>query len=142
MITTRAYHALFMQNMLVMPTKEEFAEFHPPDFIIYNAGCFPANKYTTGVSSCWSFIGTLFRGVESHFGFPSFWKRRDGDSWDTICWRDEKRDFNVDDVFDAIEGMPTITLLLQCGRERRCHAFLWIIWHRENRPSQQIRDDD
>eukprot|EP00922_Rhytidocystis_sp_ex-Travisia-forbesii_P034963 GHVS01051931.1.p1 GENE.GHVS01051931.1~~GHVS01051931.1.p1 ORF type:complete len:622 (-),score=104.22 GHVS01051931.1:391-2166(-) len=49
-ITTRAYHALFMQNMLVMPTKEELIDFKP-DFIIYNAGCFPANRYTECVSS-------------------------------------------------------------------------------------------
>jgi phosphoenolpyruvate carboxykinase (ATP) len=49
-ITTRAYHALFMQNMLVMPTEEEQVNF-VPEFVIYNAGCFPANKYTKGMSS-------------------------------------------------------------------------------------------
>lgn len=49
-ITSRAYHALFMQNMLVMPTKEELAVFEP-DFTIYNAGCFPANRFTEGVTS-------------------------------------------------------------------------------------------
>ena len=48
-ITSRAYHALFMQNMLVMPEKKE--DFGAPDFIIYNAGCFPANRYTKGMSS-------------------------------------------------------------------------------------------
>lgn len=46
-ITSRAYHALFMQNMLVMPTKDELANFEP-DFTIYNAGCFPANRFTEG----------------------------------------------------------------------------------------------
>lgn len=49
-ITTRAYHALFMQNMLVLPTDEELASF-VPEFVIYNAGCFPANRYTKGMSS-------------------------------------------------------------------------------------------
>ena len=49
-ITTRAYHALFMQNMLVLPTHEEQADF-VPEFVIYNAGCFPANRYTKGMSS-------------------------------------------------------------------------------------------
>ncbi|CAD7942527.1 unnamed protein product [Amoebophrya sp. A120] len=48
-ITSRAYHALFMQNMLVMPDSKE--EFGSPDFIIYNAGCFPANRYTKGMTS-------------------------------------------------------------------------------------------
>ena len=46
-IASRAYHALFMQNMLVMPTREELASFEP-DFTIYNAGCFPANRFTEG----------------------------------------------------------------------------------------------
>ena len=49
-ITTRAYHALFMQNMLVLPTEEEQMNF-VPEFVIYNAGCFPANKYSKGLSS-------------------------------------------------------------------------------------------
>ena len=49
-ITCRAYHALFMQNMLVMPPKEELAHFKP-DFIIYNAGQFPANRLTSGMTS-------------------------------------------------------------------------------------------
>lgn len=48
-IASRAYHALFMQNMLVMPANKE--EFGTPDFIIYNAGCFPANRYTKGMTS-------------------------------------------------------------------------------------------
>merc|ERR550537_1178553 len=42
-ITTRAYHSLFMQNMLVKPEAEELNQFENP-FIIYNAGCFPANR--------------------------------------------------------------------------------------------------
>jgi phosphoenolpyruvate carboxykinase (ATP) len=49
-IATRAYHALFMQNMLVLPTEEEQANF-VPEFVIYNAGCFPANRYSKGMSS-------------------------------------------------------------------------------------------
>ena len=42
-MTSRAYHALFMRNMLVEPTAEEAANF-VPDFTILNAGCFPANR--------------------------------------------------------------------------------------------------
>lgn len=48
-IASRSYHALFMQNMLVMPTEGE--EFGVPDFIIYNAGAFPCNRHTKGMSS-------------------------------------------------------------------------------------------
>ncbi|KAL4080210.1 ATP-utilizing phosphoenolpyruvate carboxykinase [Scleroderma yunnanense] len=50
-ICARAYHALFMHNMLIRPTEEELANFGEPDFIIYNAGQFPANRFTKGMSS-------------------------------------------------------------------------------------------
>lgn len=45
---TRPYHALFMNNMIIRPTKEELKNsFKKPDFIIYNAGEFPATAGTT-----------------------------------------------------------------------------------------------
>ncbi len=50
-ICSRAYHALFMHNMLIRPTREQLADFGKPDFVIYNAGRFPANRFTTGMSS-------------------------------------------------------------------------------------------
>lgn len=50
-VCTRAYHALFMQNMLIMPSAEELAEFGEPDYIIFNAGQFPANRYTSEMTS-------------------------------------------------------------------------------------------
>ncbi len=50
-ICTRPYHALFMHNMLIRPTKEELANFGEPDFVIYNAGEFPANRQTKHMSS-------------------------------------------------------------------------------------------
>lgn len=50
-ICSRAYHALFMHNMLIPPTDAELADFGQPDFVIYNAGRFPANRYTTGMTS-------------------------------------------------------------------------------------------
>ncbi len=50
-ICERPYHALFMHTMLIRPTREELATFGKPDFVIYNAGRFPANKYTAGVTS-------------------------------------------------------------------------------------------
>ena len=50
-VCARAYHALFMHNMLIRPTVEELKEFHHPDFTIYNAGQFPANRYTLGMTS-------------------------------------------------------------------------------------------
>ena len=50
-ICARPYHALFMHNMLIRPTDLELENFGEPDFVIYNAGGFPANRYTTGMTS-------------------------------------------------------------------------------------------
>jgi len=72
-ICTRPYHALFMNNMLIRPTKEELANFGDPDYVVYNAGVFPANKYTHHMTSetsvCLSFergefviLGTEYAG--------------------------------------------------------------------------------
>jgi phosphoenolpyruvate carboxykinase (ATP) len=50
-ICTRPYHALFMWNMLIRPTTEQLAQFGEPDYVVFNAGQFPANSQTDGLSS-------------------------------------------------------------------------------------------
>ena len=50
-ICARAYHALFMHNMLLRPTPAELAEFRTPDYVIFNAGQFPANPHTHQMTS-------------------------------------------------------------------------------------------
>lgn len=50
-ICSRPYHALFMHTMLIRPTKEQLQSFGKPDFVIYNAGQFPANRHTEGMTS-------------------------------------------------------------------------------------------
>ncbi len=50
-ICTRPYHALFMHNMLIRPTQEQLKDFGEPDYVIYNAGEFPANPHTTYMNS-------------------------------------------------------------------------------------------
>jgi len=50
-ICARAYHALFMYNMLIRPTAAELETFGEPDYVIFNAGRFPANRYTSGMTS-------------------------------------------------------------------------------------------
>lgn len=55
-ITSRAYHALFMKNMLIVPETAAEIESFIPDFIIYNAGSFPSNRLTEGMSSKTSVI--------------------------------------------------------------------------------------
>ena len=46
-ITTRPYHALFMHNMLMRPSPAELSDFSDPDYVIFNAGRFPANRMTS-----------------------------------------------------------------------------------------------
>jgi phosphoenolpyruvate carboxykinase (ATP) len=50
-ICARAYHALFMHNMLIRPTAEQLESFGEPDYVVFNGGGFPANRYTTGMTS-------------------------------------------------------------------------------------------
>ncbi|PID63913.1 MAG: phosphoenolpyruvate carboxykinase (ATP) [Gammaproteobacteria bacterium] len=50
-IAKRAYHALFMHNMLIRPTKEELANFGEPDYVVYNAGQQDADTSVEGVAS-------------------------------------------------------------------------------------------
>ena len=50
-ICSRPYHALFMHNMLIRPTDEQLGAYGDPDCVIFNAGAFPANRYTSGMTS-------------------------------------------------------------------------------------------
>ncbi len=61
-ICARAYHALFMHNMLMRPTPEELADFGEPDYTIYNAGGCSANLDVPSVSSKTSVALSFERG--------------------------------------------------------------------------------
>jgi phosphoenolpyruvate carboxykinase (ATP) len=50
-ICSRPYHALFMHTMLIRPRAEELSTFNQPDFVIYNAGVFPADRLMPDVGS-------------------------------------------------------------------------------------------
>ncbi len=50
-ICSRPYHALFIYQMLIRPTDQELIDFGTPDFVIYNAGRFPASRLTPGMTS-------------------------------------------------------------------------------------------
>jgi phosphoenolpyruvate carboxykinase (ATP) len=50
-ICSRAYHALFMANMLIRPTREELLHFGTPDYVIFNAGQCPAVPVPPDVTS-------------------------------------------------------------------------------------------
>jgi phosphoenolpyruvate carboxykinase (ATP) len=61
-ICERAYHALFMWNMLIRPTAEELKDFGTPDYVIFNAGKFPANRHTAQMKSKTSIDLSFERG--------------------------------------------------------------------------------
>ena len=61
-IAARPYHALFMHNLLIRPTAEELAEFGKPDYVIFNAGEFPANPHTSQMTSRTSIDLSFERG--------------------------------------------------------------------------------
>jgi phosphoenolpyruvate carboxykinase (ATP) len=50
-ICSRPYHALFIKTMLIRPEGEELISFGEPDYVIFNAGAFPANPFTAGMTS-------------------------------------------------------------------------------------------
>merc|ERR1711862_658831 len=52
-----------MQNMLVPPTEKELAECFSDPFVIYNAGVFPCNRQTDGMTSSTS-IAVSFKRRE------------------------------------------------------------------------------
>ncbi len=61
-VCSRPYHALFMHNMLIRPTKEELESFGTPNYIVYNAGEFAANTEIEGITSRTSVSVSFERG--------------------------------------------------------------------------------
>ena len=45
------YHALFMENMLIVLSNEELANFGEPDYVILNAGRLPCQPITSEMTS-------------------------------------------------------------------------------------------
>jgi phosphoenolpyruvate carboxykinase (ATP) len=61
-ICAAAYHALFIHNMLIRPTRDELATFGKPDYVIYNAGQAAADSTIEGLSSSTSVSISFERG--------------------------------------------------------------------------------
>ena len=61
-ICCRPYHAIFMHTMLIRPTQAQLDNFGNPDLLIINAGRFPANRHTPGMTSKTSIDLNLERG--------------------------------------------------------------------------------
>ena len=67
-ICERAYHALFMHDMLIRPTAEELEEFGEPDYVIYNAGSASAPDDVADVTPPTSVSLCLEEGAMVIFG--------------------------------------------------------------------------
>jgi phosphoenolpyruvate carboxykinase (ATP) len=61
-IASRAYHALFMHNLLIRPSPDELDRFEEPDLVIFNAGDQAADRRIPGVGSPTSVMLHLDRG--------------------------------------------------------------------------------
>jgi len=61
-IAESAYHALFMNNMLIRPSDEELRQFGDPEVVIFNAGSFPANPFTAQMTSTTSIDLSILDG--------------------------------------------------------------------------------
>ena len=61
-VASRPYHALFMHNMLIRPGSKQLEEFGEPDYVIFNAGKFPANPHTKYMTSRTSVDLSFARG--------------------------------------------------------------------------------
>ena len=51
-----------MHNMLIRPDDEQLEEFGKPDYVIFNAGKFPANPHTKYMTSRTSVDSSFARG--------------------------------------------------------------------------------
>jgi phosphoenolpyruvate carboxykinase (ATP) len=60
-VCARAYHALFMHNLLIRPSREELEDFGEPDLVIFNAGDQRADRRIEGVTSSTSVMLNLER---------------------------------------------------------------------------------
>ena len=121
-ICARPYHALFMRNMLIRPTAGELATFGAPDYVIFNAGGFPANKHTAGMTSSTSidlsfgrrefvilgseYAGEMKKGV---FTIMNYLMPRDG-VLSMHCSATEARDGSDTSILFGLSGTGKTTL--------------------------------
>ncbi len=127
-ICTRAYHALFMWNMLIRPTDEELKNFGEPDFTVYNAGSFPCNRYTAQMTSSTSIdlsfenkkmviLGTQYAGEmkKGVFGLMNYLMPKKG-VMSMHCSANESKDGKNTAIFFGLSGTGKTTLSADSDR--------------------------
>ena len=119
-ICERPYHALFMHTMLIRPTKDELASFGKPDFTIYNAGAFPANRLTSGMRF-------------DHEHRPELRGQGTGHPWHGVRRRNEERRFHRRQLHRAQTRHPLDALLGHGGQtDRPLLVAVRPQWHRQD----------
>ena len=126
-VCSRAYHALFMHNMLIRPTPEQLANFGEPDYVIYNAGQQLADTSIEGVDSTTSvslnfdsgemvilgteYAGEMKKGVFTIMNY--LMPKKDILSMHCSCNVGEKHDVSL---FFGLSGTGKTTLSADGGR--------------------------
>lgn len=126
-ICSRPYHALFMHNMLISPSPEELETLGEPEFVVYNAGEFPANRQTTHMTSKTSvdlsfedremvILGTEYAGEmkKGIFTVMHYWMPK-RNVLSMHCSANEGRDGDVS-LFFGLSGTGKTTLSAEPGR--------------------------
>ncbi len=128
-VCSRAYHALFMHNMLIRPTEEQLRDFGKPDYVIYNAGQQPADPAVPGVDSdtCVALnfeqgemviLGTEYAGEmkKGVFTIMNYLMPRDG-ILSMHCSANEGSDPNDVSLFFGLSGTGKTTLSADVERK-------------------------
>ena len=118
-ICARPYHAMFMHNMLIRPTAAELADFGEPDFVIYNAGEFPANLHTRQMTSKTS-VDLNFESGE----FVMLGTEYAGEM--------KKGVFTIMNYLMPKQGVLSMHCSANAGRRGRRLAVLWSVRHRQD----------
>ena len=127
-ICERAYHALFMYNMLIRPTAEELEDFGEPDYVIYNAGSADAPADVEGVSPPTSVSLCLEEGAMVIFGTEYAGEMKKGvftianhvlPEWDVLSMHRSATAGSAGDVsvFFGLSGTGKTTLSADARRE-------------------------
>ena len=120
-VCARAYHALFMHNLLIRPSPQELEEFGEPDFVIYNAGDQRADRRIEGVTSTTSVMLNLERREMVLLGTNYAGEMKKGVFTAMNYWMPQR-------------GVLSMHCSANQGAERRHHALLRSLGHRQDHP--------
>lgn len=90
-----------MHNMLIRPTEAELENYGKPDFTILNAGEFPANRYTSGMTSPTSIAISFHRHEMGKSTKQLYLDLFCSNSGNSVCGGNEKGRVYRNELLDA-----------------------------------------